>query len=380
AEAGVRGVFVYNLVELGTSSTSKIENYGLVDGAGRQKPVYAAVRRVAEALDGATSAGDADPAAASRSTISTMDTTSGWRVAPLGGGSASLASTTTRHGGAAAVKVTYAFTSSSSGLELTRNLAVAGRPSSVSVWVSGDGSANPVYLKIVDATGESFQGAIGALQTGWQRMTLHMDGADTNWTASGGDGDRVIDYPITVRSLFIFRSGIGKLAGSAVFDDLQVGSGPSLRGTILSRRGAINQALYSLAGTKTVSVPVTGTSAYRMDGSSATALAISGGAVSVSLATLPTNILSYPTATNAPLAIRWVSGDRTNYTFQVLSANGTLLRTIATLANADAGVRGAAWDGKVGGAAAARGTYRLRLTVFGPDGRRSSLQKDVAIP
>jgi hypothetical protein len=380
AAVGVRGMFVYNLVELGASTTSKLENYGLVDGAGRQKPGYAALRRVAEALDGATSAGDADPGAASRSTVSTMDTTSGWRVAPLGGGSAALASTTTRHGGSAAIKVTYGFTSTSSGLELTRNLALAGRPTSVSVWVAGDGSANPVYLKIVDATGETFQGAIGALQTGWQRMTLHMDGNDTNWKASGGDGDKVIDYPITVRSLFVFRSGIGKLSGSAIFDDLQVGTGPSLRGTVLSRRGAINQALYSLGGTKTASVPVTGTTAYRMDGASATALAVSGGAVSVSLATLPINVLSYPATTSGPLAIRWISGDRTNYTFQVLAANGTVIRTVATAASSDAGLRGAAWDGTIGGNPAAGGSYRLRLTVFGPDGRRSVLQKDVAIP
>jgi hypothetical protein len=380
AQVGVRGMFVYNLVELGTSTTSKLENFGLVDGAGRQKPAYAALRRVAEALDGATSAGEADPGATSRATVSTMDTTSGWRVAPLGGGSASLASSSTRHGGTAAVKVSYAFTSTSSGLELTRNLALAGRPTSVSVWVAGDGSANPVYLKIVDATGESFQGAIGALQTGWQRMTLHMDGNDTNWTTSGGDRDRVIDYPITVRSLFVFRSGIGKLSGSATFDDLQVGTGPSLRGTVLSRRGAINQALYSLGGTKTASVPVTGTTAYRMDGASATALSVSGGAVSVSLATLPINVLSYPAATSGPHAIRWISGDRTNYTFQVLAASGTVVRTVATSANADAGLRAAAWDGKVAGSPVAAGTYRLRLTVFGPDGRRSVLQKDVAIP
>ena len=98
-----------------------------------------------------------------------MDATTGFNVAPLGGGSASLATTSTHHGGAAALKVTYSFTSSSTGLEFTRNLAVAGKPTSVSVWVDGDGSANPVYLKIVDAKGETFQGAIGSLVAGWQR-------------------------------------------------------------------------------------------------------------------------------------------------------------------------------------------------------------------
>lgn len=380
AEVGVRGVFVYNLIEYGTSSTSMLDNYGLVDGAGRQKPAYAALRRVAEALDGATAAGDADPGAASRTTVNSMDTTSGWKVAPLGGGSASLATTTTRHGGTGALKVSYAFSSTATGLELTRNLALAGKPTSVSVWVSGDGTANPVYMKIVDATGESFQGAIGALQTGWQRMTLHMDGADTNWKASGGDGDRIIDYPITVRSLFVFRGGIGKLSGAPVFDDLQIGSGPSVRGTVLSRRGAVNQALYSLGGTKTTSVPITGSGAWRVDGASATSLTVSGGAVSVSLATLPINVLSYPVSTSGPLAIRWVSGDRTKYTFQVLGPNGLVLRNVSVGSSVDAGVRSATWDGMIGDGPAAAGAYRLRLTVHGPDGRNSVLQKDVVVP
>jgi hypothetical protein len=380
AKVGVRGVFAFNLIEQGTSTTSKLDNYGLVETGGRQKPAYAALRRVAEALDGATSAGEADPNAATRTTVSSMDTTSGWTVAALGGGSASRASTTSRHGGTAAIRVSYGFTSTSTGLELTRNLAVSGRPTSVSVWAYGDGSANPVYLKIVDATGETFQGAIGALQTGWQRMTLRMDGADTNWKASGGDGDKVIDYPITVRSLFVFRGGIGKLSGSAIFDDLQVETGPSVRGTVLSRRGAINESLYSLGGTKTATVPITGSTAFRMDGASATSLTVSGGAVTVSLATLPINVLSYPVATAGPMAIRWVSGDRTTYTFQVASSSGTVLRTVATAATADAGIRSVAWDGTIGGSPAPRGTYRLRLTVLGPDKRSSVLQKDVTIP
>jgi hypothetical protein len=380
AAVGVRGIFAYNLIEYGTSTTSKLDNYGIVQGDGRQKPAYAALRRVAEALDGATSAGIADPNAATRATAASMDATTGFKVVPLGGGSASLATTSTHHGGAAALKVTYSFTSTSSGLELTRNLALAGRPTSVSVWVYGDGSANPVYMKIVDARGETFQGAIGTLIAGWQRLTLHMDGADMNWSATGGDADRVIDYPITVKSMFVFRAGIGRLSGTAIFDDLQVETGASVRGTVLSRRGAVNQALYSLGGTKTVSVPITGSTAYRMDGSSATSLTVSGGAVSASLATLPINILSYPVLASGPAALKWVSGDRTKYTFQVLSSSGALLRTIATGVSVDAGVRSATWDGKIGGAPAAHGTYRLRMTILSPDGRGSTLQKDVTIP
>jgi hypothetical protein len=39
----------------------------------------------------------------------------------------------------------------------------------------------------------------------------------------------------------------------------------------------------------------------------------------------------------------------------------------------------AAWDGKIGGVRAAPGTYRLRATIFGPDGRASVLQRDVVV-
>ena len=380
AEVGVRGMFLYSLLEYGTSTTSLLDNYGIVQGDGRQKPAYAALRRVAESLDGATSAGVADPNVGSRTTVGSLDVTTGFKVAPLGGGSASLATTTSRHGGAAALKVTYAFTSSSTGLELSRNLPVAGRPTSVSVWVYGDGSANPVYLKIADATGETFQGVIGSLGSGWKRMTLHMDGGDTNWKASGGDGDHVIDYPITIRSIFVYRGGIGRLSGSAIFDDLQVETGTPVRGVDLSRRGAVDEALYTMSGAPTIKAPVTGPNAYQVDGSAATTLAINAGTVSVKLGTMPINVLSYPSGSTGPAAIHWVSGDRTMYTFQVFSSGGALLRTISTGNAADAGVRTASWDGTISGVPAAAGTYRLRVAVFGPDGRVSYLQKDVTLP
>jgi hypothetical protein len=389
ARHGVRGVFAYSLIEYGTSSTSRLHNYGLVEGGGRKKPAYAAVRRVAEALDGGTTMGVAAPNAASRTTIASMDTTTGFKVRALGGGWAAMKASTARHGGNGSIQVDYAFSSSSTGLELIRNLLVAGKPSTVSVWVHGDGSANPVYLKISDKTGESFQASIGSLQAGWQRMTMYMDGADINWKHSGGDGDGVVDYPITVRSLFVYRAGNGVLNGLVHFDDLQVETGPRVRGVVISRRGMVSQALYTLGAGVTAKVPVTGTTAYQVDGPTATTLAISGGTVSVSLGKRPINVLSSPSATSPfspngdgsvdSTALRWVGGDRSFRTLQVLSPSGTLLRTIQTNVAADAGTVSAAWDGKIGGVRAAPGTYRLRATIFGPDGRASVLQRDVVV-
>ena len=220
-------------------------------------------------------------------------------------------------------------------------------------------------------------------------MALYMDGADINWKRSGGDGDGIIDYPITVRSLFVFRGGIGVLSGSAIFDDLQVETGPRVRGLVISRRGGVAQVVYTLGTAVTAKIPVTGTTAYLVDGPTATKVPITAGAVSVGLSRRPINVASSPSAATPfspngdgsadTTALRWVGGDRSTWTLQVLSSSGALLRTIQTKATSDAGVLSGTWDGKIGGVAAAPGTYRLRATVFGPDGRTSVLQRDVIV-
>ena len=261
----------------------------------------------------------------------------------------------------------------------------------ISVWVHGDGSANPVYLKIADKTGETFQGAVGALGSGWERLVLYTDGANINWSHSGGDGDGVIDYPITVKSLFVFRGGIGRLTGTFQVDDLQVESGPPIRGTVISRRSGINQSLYSLKGSVSAAIPISGSAAWQVDGGASSALPVSGGKATVTLGSVPVNVLSAaglapPTitpngdGTADSAALSWIGGDRTHYTFQVLSTStGAVLRNVIIDAYADAGLRSVTWDGKLGGAPASPATYRLRLAVLGPDGRTSYLLKDVAV-
>ena len=390
ARVGVRGVFAYELIEHGTSSTSQLHNYGFVELSGRQKPVYGALRRVAEALDGGTSAGAAAPNAASRVTVAGLDSISGWSAAPLGGGSASIALSTARHSGTGSMRLNYNFTSTSTGVELKRNLAIAGTPSSISVWAFGDASANPVYIKVADATGETFQGVVGSLQKSWQRLVLYGDGADINWTHSGGDNDGAFDYPITLRSIFVFRAGIGKLSGTVYFDDVQVESGPRVRGVVISRRSGINQALYTIGSAPTAAVPVTGGAAWRMDGYSSTPLTVTGGKVSVVLGSLPVNILSAAGLSPASISpngdgvndsatMSWLAGDQTKYTFQVLTPGGALVRNVLVDQFVDAGLRNSVWDGRVSGAPAAPGTYVLRIAILGPDARVSYLVRTVTV-
>jgi hypothetical protein len=391
ARQGVAGVFAYELMEHGTSTTSRLDNYGLVEQSGRLKPAYGALRRVAEALDLGTTLGIADPLAASRTTVASLDSISGWSVASLGGGWAKISQSTARHSGTGSMRLDYSFGTSTTGVELRRNLAVSGTPSTISVWVYGDASANPVYVKVADRTGETFQGAVGTLQKGWQRLVLYGDGADINWTHSGGDNDGVIDYPITLKSIFVFRGGIGKTSGVAYFDDIQVDTGPRVRGVVISRRSGDNQALYTLGPATTASVPVTGDRAWRVDGPTSTSLTVTGGAVSVALGALPVNILSAaglsPTTitpngdgVDDTATLTWVAGDPTRYTFQVISVlTGQVVRNVAVNALCDAGVRGVTWDGKLGGSPAPPGRYLMRLANLGPDGRVSYLIRTVSV-
>jgi hypothetical protein len=387
AAAGVRGVFAYELIERGSSSTSRLQNYGVVDQSGRQKPAYGAIRRIAETLDQGTVAGIADPGAPSRKTVSGIDGPSGWKAYALGGGSASIGLSSTRHGGSASMKLSYSFTSGSTGVELKRNLALPGSPTSVSVWVLGDGSANPVYLKLRDNTGESFQAAIGSLQTGWQRLTLHGDGGDLNWSHSAGDSDGRFDYPLTVQSIFVFRGGIGRLSGTAYFDDLQADYGPRERGYVVSRRNGLVQSVYSLAGTSTFSIPVPGNNAWIVDGSSSTRLTISSGTVAVSAGPKPVNILATIGVTPTTFSpgsgsarLTWIAGDRSRMTFQVISVlTGQIVRHVWVSRWFDAGLHSTTWDGKLGGTAAPPGKYVLRLANIGPDGRVSYLLATVTV-
>jgi hypothetical protein len=388
ASRGVRGVMAYGLMELGTSATSKLYNYGIVEAGGRQKPAYGALRRVAEALDQGTTAGIVDPGAASRKTASAMDTASGWVARPLGGGTARVSTSTSRHAGSGSVRLDYSFTSTSTGVELARNLALPGSPTSVGVWVHGDGSANPVYMKVRDATGEVFQAAVGSLGNSWQRLTMYADGADLNWSHSGGDNDGRFDYPLTLQSLFVFRGGIGKLSGTAYFDDLQVDTGPRERGVVISRRNGLVQSVYSLGGTVSMSLPVTSGNAWIVNGSSSTRLTPSGGYVTVSAGAMPINVLSAAGITSPTFTpgsgtgkITWLSGDRARATFQVISVHtGAVVRHVWIDRWFDAGLQTASWDGLVGGAPAPAGGYRLRVANIGPDGRVSYVFGTVTIP
>jgi hypothetical protein len=380
---GVAGAFWFSLMEVGNSG-SQLDNFGLVETGGRQKPAFAALARVGQALDGAVGVGSMSPTADGLNYIvNGLDTTAGFGVNMIGGGSATIKSSPSVHSGTGSMQVDYGFTGGSQGLEIVANKVISGRPTAVSVWAYGDASNAPIYMKLKDAKGEFFQAKVGQMSApGWQRQTFYLDGNNPNYERWGGDG--VVDYPLTVSSLYVFRPTTGVQFGRVYFDDLSAHMGTVTRGAVAIGRGKNLQLVYSMSSRLT-DVPVQSPTAGLRVGSQVTPLDVAKGSTNNlvrvqlnpdRLTTIESSAVTSPDPAYAGelVGVVWRGGDRATYTIQILDSRGVAVRTIASALNFDAGRRTATWNGRTStGAVASPGNYVIRLVALGADGRKSVL-------
>ena len=214
----------------------------------------------------------------------------------------------------------------------------------------------------------------------FQARSVSASSVNDNYTVVNPDG--------TPRPAYAALRRIGEaLDQGSVLGDASLGS--PVKGLVVSRRGGVEQILYTTSGTVKVNVPVSG-STWLVDGSTTTSMTVSGGAVTATLSGTPVHILSgagvsasnillYPDGTRSSAGITWPSGAGSSYTLSVYDASGKLLATVITGASAPAGVASASWDGSIGGRAVAAGTYKLALTLTGVDGRVTYLSKTVGV-
>ena len=395
ASRGVAGIFWFELMEASTSSTSLNGHYGLVTLDGRLKPGYDALRQVAGALDQTVSIGSVNPSVTGTAGIAdTGNRVSSWSAGSIGTGSARLSTSTFARSGSQAVRVDYSFPGPSDGVELRPSVKLSGSPSAVSVWVYGDDSADPIYMRFVDASGESFQALAGNVTTkSWKRLTMWTDGGSANWTHWGGNNNGVIDYPITLASLYVYRGPFGVSSGTIYLDDITTHYGPNVRGVNLAGGTWNIQALYSL-GAHSVRVAVPDASANLLSGASNSALTVSGGAVSVTLSptvtfigchlgVAPASFTPNHDGVNDTVTISWVTGDNARATLDVYNGSGRWLRTIYS-GRSDANMIRAVWDGTytdTGGThTIGTGRYQFKLVETGLDGRQSALWRSASVP
>ena len=78
---------------------------------------------------------------------------------------------------------------------------ITGTPSGFGVWVYGDGQNASPRLRIVDATGQTFQPTAAAIDwTGWRYLTFDFNAPTGHW---GGANDGLMHYPIHWDALFL---------------------------------------------------------------------------------------------------------------------------------------------------------------------------------
>lgn len=385
AQRGISSIMWWNMIEFG-NSTNLLDNYGVVEQNGRQKPAYQALKAVGKAMYGSIAVGSTSPTADGKSTIiNPMDTMTAWKAYSINGGASTIAVDKTRkHSTTGSAALTYNFSGTSKGVELQTTAKVAGEPTALSIWSYGDKSNNPIYIKFQDSAGEYFQGVAGGATTEtWKRLTLYMDGSGQDYNSWGGDDDNVVDYPITVKSVFVYKSLLTKQeTGKIYLDDLSAHYGPITRGVVMNSRDIQSQLLYS-AGTTTVNVTVPNSAAEvsKVDGTK-TVLPNNASTVPVPLSPMPVAVtysLGVSPATSSlatPVTLTWQAGDRSKTAIQIYAKNGTHVRTLKSTQNFDSGLKTEIWDGKTAnGTVAPAGEYKFRVTFFDTNNQSTFSEK-----
>lgn len=93
---------------------------------------------------------------------------------------------------------------------------IEGQPRAFRAWLYGDGSGNHVRLRLVDATGQTFQPGGPRLDwRGWRPVTMRLDaGSSGHW---GGADDGVIHYPIRWDTLLLIDSASREKTAGEVY-------------------------------------------------------------------------------------------------------------------------------------------------------------------
>ena len=79
------------------------------------------------------------------------------------------------------------------------------------LWLWSDGGIHPVRFRMRDNTSEVFQGNAGYTGWGWTRLNLSLKNISNNFVYWGGDGDGIVDYPVTLDSIIIEKSPISPI-------------------------------------------------------------------------------------------------------------------------------------------------------------------------
>ena len=105
---------------------------------------------------------------------------------------------------------------------LEKPIELAGKPSTMGLWVHGDSSGGLLLMRYVDASGQTFQPeGVPITWNGWRRVTFRLRGeTGGRW---GGANDGVIRYPIRIEHPFVIDNPGGRgVSGTVRIADILV--------------------------------------------------------------------------------------------------------------------------------------------------------------
>jgi hypothetical protein len=102
---------------------------------------------------------------------------------------------------------------------------ISGNPTTLDMWVYGDGAGHYLNVWIVDNEGQTWQVPLGRVtHSGWSLMSGQIAvGQNWPWTHISGPNNEVVDYPIRFRA-FVLDDLANDYVGDGVIylDDLSV--------------------------------------------------------------------------------------------------------------------------------------------------------------
>ncbi len=127
-----------------------------------------------------------------------------------------------------------------------KQVAFAGTPRRVGMWVYGDGSQNKLSVLLTDARNETFQLPLGELEEGWHFMDVDIRGQMDASRAVFGMGNLEIDMPVVLDGFVIEHlEGSMFTQGTIFIDDVTTVSGPEIYAVRFKRGGSVVDVLRS---------------------------------------------------------------------------------------------------------------------------------------
>jgi hypothetical protein len=130
------------------------------------------------------------------------------------------------HGGGRSGKLSYSFgTADNDYVVFLQTNNISGNPTTLELWVYGDGAGHYLNVWIVDNEGQTWQVPLGRVtHSGWSLMSGQIAvGQNWPWTHISGPNNEAVDYPIRFRA-FVLDDLANDYVGDGVIylDDLSV--------------------------------------------------------------------------------------------------------------------------------------------------------------